>query len=90
MTCLNFRGVGYTEPLADWRRSYQMNDPAFKKGDMVEKYQGARFWGEIVNEPWRPPVGPNMLVWHYDVMAIHPEFLGTTHIMVEHQMRAKI
>lgn len=61
-----------------------MTKPKFKKGDIVVKISGAKFWGQIVGEPYQTPLGNG---WHYDVCAIHPEFFGTTHIMIEHQMR---
>lgn len=62
-----------------------MNDaPKFSNGDLVMKISGAKFWGQIVSEPYETPLNNG---WHYDVCAIHPDFFGTTHIMIESQIK---
>lgn len=60
-------------------------EPRFKKGDLVRKTQGAKFWGEIKSEPYITLLESQ---WHYDVMAIHPDFKGTVHILIESQLEA--
>lgn len=57
----------------------------FSVGDVVYKTKGAKFWGTIVGEPYKT-LGPTGEVWHYNVCATHPEFLGTVHILTEGQI----
>lgn len=55
----------------------------YQEGDIVTKTKGAKFWGCIVGTPYlTTPNGE----WHYNVMAIHPDFYGTVHIMVDSQI----
>lgn len=63
------------------------DQPKFNTGQFVIKTQGARFGGCIVGSPYRTEVGNTGEKWHYNVVAVHPLYEGTVHILIESQMR---
>lgn len=58
-------------------------EPKYQPNQFVKKKGGAHFWGQIRSKPYRTTPESQ---WHYDVMAVHPDFYGTVHIMVESQL----
>lgn len=57
--------------------------PKYQPNQFVRKIGGAHFWGQILPKPYRTVPGSQ---WHYNVMAVHPDFYGTVHILVESQL----